>query len=88
MEEIEVYFLDEPREIYDVVDDPEFSNVFDGGEVYELFEITRIAREYLNHPFGWTHFVEVKHSFTQLQFTADIRVANFSVEDSAVYDFG
>lgn len=87
MNEIQVFFIDDPRDVLDVIDDPVFSHVTHGGEVYELFEVISINREYVNHPLGWTHGVMARHVHTERTYFADLRVLNFCVDDSAVYEF-
>ena len=85
MDEIEVFFLDQHRAVSEVVDDPVFSNVSEFGEVYELFEIQNISHEYLNHPQRWTHRAQVRRHNSHEIFNAELRVVNFSIEDSVVY---
>lgn len=87
MEEIQVVFLESSRAVCDVIDDPMFSHVVDNGEIYEAFEVTAITREYINHPHHWTHSATVKHLLTQKLFTADLRIRNFCIDESEVYEF-
>lgn len=42
-----------------LVDDIEFTEVTDNGEVYTLFRIVRVTEELIGHPAGWTHVANV-----------------------------
>ena len=42
-----------------LVDDIEFTEVTDNGEVYTLYRIVRFTEELIGHPEGWTHVANV-----------------------------
>lgn len=43
----------------DLVDDIEFTEVTDNGEVYTLYRIVRFTEEFIGHREGWTHVANV-----------------------------
>lgn len=71
-----------PSDVRSVVDDPIFTDVTEGGEVYRTYLITRIVYEFTNHPDGWTHLVEVLHGDVDRPLEAFVRVVDRAIDDS------
>lgn len=65
----------------DFVDDSEFSEVTEHGEVYTLYQVIRFTHIATNHPEGWTHQANV----TQVR-SLRIGVALLSVVDRIIVD--
>jgi len=76
--------LPEGLVIADIVDDPEFTEVTRGGEVYTLFRIVRITHEVIDHPEGWTHMANVVRVRTPAIGVALLRVVDHVIEDARV----
>ena len=63
------------------VDDAEFTEVTEQGEVYTLYRVVRFTHTATNHPEGWTHLANV----TQVR-SLRIGVALLRVSDRAIVD--
>lgn len=67
-----------------VVDDPLFTDVTEGGEVYRTFRIVRFVYEFDRHPQGWTHLAVALAERNSHEVEAFLRVENRVVEESYV----
>lgn len=67
-----------------VLDDPVFTDVTEGGEVYRTYLVTSIVFEFTGHPEGWTHLVTVVHGDSHAETEAFLKVVGRSVDDSKI----
>lgn len=70
--------------VVSVVDDPLFTDVTEGGEVYRTFRIVRFVYEFDCHPQGWTHLAVALAERNSHEVEAFLRVENRVVEESYV----
>jgi len=73
--------------VADVVDDPVFTDVTDGGEHYTQYTIVNFVYQFGNHPQGWTHLAVVRDRAQQLH-EAFLRVIGRAIEESYVLPVG
>lgn len=74
--------LPEGTDTSEVVDDPEFTDVTENGEVYTLYRIVRITHEVTGHPEGWTHVANVVRVRDTAIGTALLRVIDRIIDDA------
>lgn len=84
MSDDQFVLLPEGLIVADLVDDPEFTEVSENGEVYTLFRIVRITHEAVNHPEGWTHLANVTRVRNPAIGVARLRVTDHAVDDAKV----
>lgn len=68
----------------EIIDDEEFTEVTNNGEVYTLYRIVRITHEATNHPDGWTHMANVVRVRNPAIGVALLLVVNRVIEDVKV----
>ena len=68
----------------EIVDDVEFTEVTNHGEVYTLFRIVRFTHAVFGHPEGWTHMANVTRVRKPALGTALLRIVDRVVEESMV----
>lgn len=78
------HLLPEGLRVDEIVDDPEFTEVTDNGEVYTLYRIVRVTHEVTDHPDGWTHLANIVRVRQSAIGTAFLRVVARVIEDAKV----
>lgn len=76
--------LPEGFDPFDVVDDLEFTDVTNQGEVYTLYRIVRITHEATGQPDRWTHMANVSRERDRALGVAHLRVVDRVIVDSMV----
>ena len=67
-----------------IVDDVEFSDVTEAGEVYTLYRIVRFTHEAADPLARWTHLANVARVRSPAIGVARLRIRNRVIEDSQV----
>lgn len=67
-----------------ILDNPIFTDVTDGGETYTTYRVIRIVHTFASHPSGWTHIAEVTPLRSRGLFEAFLDVRQKSIERSKV----
>ena len=81
VKEDEALLLPEGLPTSTFVDDAEFTEVTDHGEVYTLFRIVRFTHEFDHHREGWTHLANVVRARNQA-----IGVAHLLINDRVIHE--
>jgi len=76
--------LPEGIPVHDVVEDPEFTDVTESGEVYTLYRIVRFTHEATDKLARWTHIANVARQRNPAIGVAHLRIANRVIEESQV----
>jgi len=76
--------LSESTPTSEIVDDDEFTEVTNNGEVYTLYRIVRITHVATSHPDGWTHMANVVRVRNPAIGVALLLVVNRVIEDASV----
>lgn len=84
MTQPEFRLLPEGLAVDAVVDDHEFTEVTNDGEVYTLYRIVRFTHEAIDHVGPWTHQANVARVRIPAMGTAMLRIVDRSVEASRV----
>lgn len=73
--------LPEGQPVESLVDDPEFTEVTNNGEVYTLYRVIRFTHEIVDDPDGWTHLANI----SRVRIPA-IGVAHLLIQDRIIHD--
>lgn len=84
MSEIPHHSTEDRRIVAGLVDNPIFTDVTSGGEVYTTYRILRITHEFVAHPSGWTHSAEVTPLRSRGLFEALLDIRRRVVERSRI----
>lgn len=76
--------LPESQASEEFIDDVEFTEVTNLGEVYTLYRIVRFTHLVHDHPDGWTHVANVVRVRRTALGVALLRIAERIVEDASV----
>lgn len=68
----------------ELVDDIEFTEVTDNGEVYTLYRIVRFTEEFIGHPEGWTHVANVVRVREPARGVSYLQIRDRSIHEARV----
>lgn len=84
MQGIHRYRLPSSFEVDDFIDDPIFTEVSDGGEVYTTYRVLQFTHAFSSHPSGWTHIAQVENVYGSGVCEAFLEVVRRHIERSRV----
>lgn len=84
MPETRLVLLPEGQDTGAIVDDPEFTEVTNQGEVYTLYRVVRFTHEIFDHPQKWTHMANVVRVRRTALGVALLRVVDRAIDDAKV----
>lgn len=84
MQGIHRYRLPDSFEVADFIDDPLFTEVTDGGEVYTTYRVLKFTHAFSSHPSGWSHIAQVEDIYTHQVSEAFLEVSRRHVDRSQV----
>jgi hypothetical protein len=84
MQGIHRYRLPDSFEVADFIEDPLFTEVNDGGEVYTTYRVLKFTHAFSSHPSGWTHIAQVENVYGHGIYEAFLEVVRRHIERSRV----
>lgn len=79
------HLLPEGTPVTAIVDDPDFTEITDNGEIYTMYRIVRFTHEALLHPDGWTHLANVVRLDVPVLGVALLQIADRTILQERVF---
>ena len=85
MQGIHRYRLPDSFEVTDFIEDPLFTEVSEGGEVYTTYRVLKFTHAFSSHTAGWTHIAQVEKVYEPGRYEAFLEVVRRHIERSRVH---